>query len=914
MVAIQDPFNALTAFDSDAEPGDHRRYFALASLERAGLGRSSRLPVCLRVVLESLLRNCDGERVTTSQVEALAGWQPNAPRIAEIPFVVARILLQDISGLPALNDLAAMRAAALRLGADPSEIEPGIPVDLVVDHAVSVDFHGRPDAATRNLELEYRRGSERLRLLKWGQQAFSRLRVIPPGNGIVHQINLEHLASGVCERDGLIFPDTLVATDSHAPMVNGIGVLGWGVGGIEAMAGMLGEPICFLTPDVVGVHLKGRLHSAATATDLVLTLTERLRYMNVVGKFVEYFGAGAASLAAADRATVANMAADYGATCGYFAVDERTLDYFRHTGRRAQQVSDIERYYRLQGLFGIPRAGDCDYTVIVEFDLSEVEPVVSGPSKPEQRLALTSIGQRFDQLLHAPRAEGGFGRTSDPPRAQAEGLRHGDVLIAAITSCTNTSNPRLMLAAGVLAKNAIERGMQVPPHVKTSLAPGSKAVSAYLSKAGLLPYLKRLGFHVVGYGCTTCMGNSGPLLADAEVALARHDLIACAVLSGNRNFEARIHPSLKANFLMSPALVVAFALAGTIRIDPEQDPLARDGAGRPVFLRELWPAPGEIEALLPHAHSPELYRREYADLQPAPALWDAIEAPQGPLYDWNPQSTFIVQPPFLENVTLAPPGIGNIIGARALAIFGDGLTTDHISPNAGIRPQSAAGAWLREHGAAEMDSYAMRRCNHHVMARGTFDNPRLVNLLADGEGGITRMSPDTAAIDIFEASRRWRDAGVPLLVFGGEEYGTGSSRDWAARGPCLLGVRAVIARSFERIHRSNLVGMGVLPLQLPSGISAQTLQLDGSETFDLDGLAGDLTPGQLVPLIIRRPNGSSSEVSLRLCAQTVVEGAYLIHGGIMPYVLRKQLERRCHRHANDPSARNGLAACDPRPE
>ncbi len=890
---MDDPFGALREFRTAS--GRTGRYFSLSALESAGLGSVSRLPCCLRIVLESLLRNCDGKRVTQDDVRGVAGWAPNAPREMEIPFAVARILLQDLSGFPALNDFAAMRATARRLGKDPARIEPMIPVDLVVDHQVEVDVRGTPDALARNMELEYRRNAERLALLKWGKQAFSGIRIVPPGNGIVHQVNLEYLARGVWEKDGVFYPDTLVCTDSHTPMINGIGVLGWGVGGIEAMAGMLGEPIYFLMPDVVGVHMSGRLAEGVTATDLVLTVTELLRRSNVVGKFVEYFGDGAASLTPTDRATVANMAPDYGATCGYFPVDEKTIDYYRVTGRDPARVDAIEGYHRAQGLFGIPRKGECDYSQVIELDLSTVVPSVSGPRRPQERINLGDIKGRFAEFFAKDARAGGYGKSAPELDRRVATTRsgldvgHGDVLIAAITSCTNTSNPNLLLAAGLLAKKAVEQGLTVSPRVKTSLAPGSKVVTAYLRDAGLLPYLERLGYHVVAYGCTTCMGNSGPLDPGIENAIVGNDLIACAALSGNRNFEARVHNRLKANFLMSPPLVVAFAIAGTVSIDMTREPIGKGADGKPVFLKDIWPSDAEIAQALRFARNAENFRREYGDLMMARELWDAVPEMTGALYKWDPGSTYILEPPFFSGFGLKLGRVADVRGARILGIFGDSLTTDHISPVAAITPDSPAGQWLQEHGdkPTDLSSFGSRRCNHEVMIRGTFANLRIRNRMApELEGGYTTHQPSGDVMRIFDAAARYRQENVPLVVFAGEEYGTGSSRDWAARGPQLIGVKAVIARGYERIHRSNLVGMGILPCQLTGSDSIASLGIDGTETIDVLGVEGGVSPRQKATLVIQRADGTRREVSVVLRVDTAIEAEYLRHGGIMQYVLR----------------------------
>jgi aconitate hydratase len=891
-----DPFKALSEFKLAS--GKTGKYYSLAALEQAGLGKVSRLPVSLRIVLESLLRNCDGKRVTEAHVTALSAWRPNAPRTAEIPFVLARILLQDLTGFLTLNDFAAMRATAHRLQSDPARIEPKVHVDIVVDHQVEIDVQDSPDALRRNMELEYKRNGERITLLKWAKQAFAGIRVVPPGNGIVHQVNLEYLARGVWEKDGVYFPDTLVGSDSHTPMVNGIGVLGWGVGGIEAEAGMLGEPICFLTPDVVGVHMTGKLREGVTATDLVLTVTELLRRSKVVGKFVEYFGEGAASLSPTDRATVANMAPDYGATVGFFPMDEKTIEYFRITGRDPALVDTIESYYKAQGMFGILGKGGVDYSEVVELDLSKVVPSVSGPRLPQQRLDLGGIKAHFAELFSKSPSENGYGKPAAelgkrfPTTRAGMGIGHGDVLIAAITSCTNTSNPHLLIGAGLLAKKAVERGLKVHPRVKTSLAPGSKVVTAYLRDAGLLPYLEQLGYGVVAYGCTTCMGNSGPLDPAIEDAVVKNDLIGCAVLSGNRNFEARIHNNIRANFLMSPPLVVGFAIAGTVSIDVTREPLGMGSDGQPVHLKDIWPTDAEINSALKFANNAQNFRREYGNLMVAKDLWDAVPERKGALFHWDPASTYIVEPPFFAGFGMKPGKVASITGARALAIFGDSLTTEHISPVAAITPGSPAGRWLQERGVkiVDLSSFGARRCNHEVMVRGTFANLRIKNLMAPGkDGGYTVHQPSGEVMGIYDAAERYKKQGVPQVILAGEEYGTGSSRDWAARGPQLMGVRAVVARGFERIHRSNLLGMGILPCQLGGTDTVQSLGLVGSETYDILGIEGGVRPHQPVTVVVHRQDGGTLEVPAILRVDTEIEAEYLRHGGIMPYVLRSLL-------------------------
>ncbi|MGQ5490047.1 aconitate hydratase AcnA [Thauera sp. ZXT1-4] len=894
-----------TLFDSlktlDSPKGKALQYYALPVLEAAGVGPISRLPVSIRIVLESVLRNCDGQKVTEAHVRELANWQPTAQRTAEIPFVVARVVLQDFTGVPLLADLAAMRNVAVEQGRNAKLIEPLVPVDLVVDHSVQVDHYGTPDALRRNMEIEFERNRERYQFMKWGMQAFDTFRVVPPGIGIVHQVNLEYLFRGVRSRDGLCFPDTLVGTDSHTTMINGVGVVGWGVGGIEAEAAMLGQPVYFLTPDVIGVELKGSLPAGTTATDLVLTVTEMLRREKVVGKFVEFFGEGTASLTVTDRATLANMAPEYGATMGFFPVDEKTVEYMRATGRDEAECVLFEDYFRAQGLFGVPRAGEIDYTRTLVLELATIQPSLAGPKRPQDRIALPAMRQEFERLFSAPVSENGFGREpgqlGDRFATAREGvdLGHGDVLIAAITSCTNTSNPAVMIAAGLLARKAVERGLRVKPHIKTSLAPGSRVVTDYLDKGGLLEPLAALGFALAGYGCTTCIGNAGDLATEFNEAIAEHDLVVAAVLSGNRNFEARIHPNIRANYLASPPLVVAFALAGRANIDLTQEPLGTGSDGQPVYLRDLWPSSDEVAAVLPFATDPSTYRRLYADFTRDHDLWNAIAAPTGQAYDWPP-STYIACPPFFAGFGMTPPPARDIHDARALLLLGDSVTTDHISPAGSFRETSPAGRWLREQGVEKKDfnSYGSRRGNHDVMVRGTFANVRVKNLMLppnpDGsrvEGGYTLL--DGEQTTVYEAASTWMARGVPSIVFAGEEYGTGSSRDWAAKGTALLGVKAVVARSFERIHRSNLVGMGVLPLQFIGDDSWQGLGLDGSETFTLEGITAGLAPQQQLTLQIKRTDGSKRSVPVLCRIDTPIEIEYYRHGGILPYVLREIL-------------------------
>lgn len=913
-------FNTYQEFDSGG--GGKGRFYSLPELEKQGIGPISRLPVSIRIVLESVLRNYDGIKVKEEDVRALANWGAKAERVDEIPFIVARIVLQDFTGVPLLVDLAAMRSTVARMGSDPKIIEPLVPVDLVVDHSVQVDVFGTEDSLQKNMEIEFERNRARYQFLKWGMQAFDTFKVVPPGIGIVHQVNLEYLAKGVLEKNGVYYPDTLVGTDSHTTMINGLGVVGWGVGGIEAEAGMLGQPVYFLTPDVVGVHLSGSLREGVTATDLVLHITEMLRGAKVVGKFVEYFGEGAASLSLTDRATIANMAPEYGATMGFFGVDEETCRYLAATGRTERQIDSFRNYFKAQGLFGIPRKGEVEYSQVLELDLSTIEPNVAGPKRPQDRIELSKLKKKFNSLFEKPVLEGGYGKSSEDKGQRfgtsvaaqrsslvqldrsvsspqvAIDLGHGDVLIAAITSCTNTSNPSVMLAAGLLAKKAVEAGLSVKPAVKTSLGPGSRVVSDYLAKTGLQAYLDQLGFNIVGYGCTTCIGNSGPLDPKIEEVVVRNDLIAASVLSGNRNFEARVHQNIKANFLMSPPLVVAFALAGSVNIDMQSEPIGKGTGGRDVYLKDIWPSMAEVSAVMKSAMDPETYRRLYSDFTSENPLWNEIPSSVGDVYEWDVQSTYIQEPPFFEDFGMSAGVISDIHGARPLAILGDSVTTDHISPAGAIKPSSPAGKYLIENGVevADFNSYGSRRGNDRIMTRGTFANVRIKNLMAPGtEGGVTiyrdAASPAGEQMSIYDASVKYQSAGVPLVVIAGQEYGTGSSRDWAAKGTRLLGVRAVVAQSYERIHRSNLVGMGVLPLQFKDGVTAQTLGLDGTETFDVTGLDGEIRPRQDVTLVIHRAGGKVENVPVTLRIDTPIEIDYYQHGGILPYVLRQLISQ-----------------------
>ena len=898
-MALKDPFKALRPFNAGGKSG---QIYSVPALEQAGLGKVSRLPVSIRLVLESVLRNCDGVAVTENDVRTLAAWNAKKPVDTEIPFVVARIVLQDFTGVPLLVDLAAMREAVARLGKDSAVIEPLVPVDLVVDHSVQVDRAGTADAFRANLALEFERNRERYEFLKWGMQAFETFGVVPPAIGIVHQVNLEHLAKLVFEKDGVLYPDTLVGTDSHTTMINGIGVVGWGVGGIEAEAGMLGQPVAFQTPEVIGVNLTGALREGVTATDLTLRLTEILRKAKVVGKFVEFIGPGTAALSLADRATIANMAPEYGATMGFFPVDERSLAYLRATGRDEAHVALVRDYFQAQGLFGIPKAGDIDYTQVLELDLGTVVPCVSGPKRPQDRIDLPRLKETFNTLFAAPKDRQGFGQdpatrgATAPVGATGRTLGHGSVVIAAITSCTNTSNPSVMLAAGLLAKKAVERGLKVNPNVKCSLAPGSRVVTDYLAETGLAPYLDQLGFNLVGYGCTTCIGNSGPLDPDIEKAIKDGDLVTASVLSGNRNFEARVHGAVRANFLMSPPLVVAFALAGRADIDLDAEPLGAGADGKPVYLRDLWPTRAEIEAAESRGLRPAMFKAKYApeSLANATAEWKSVQGGSGARFSWRADSTYIQEPPFFQGFSMTPPAAPGLSALRPLALLGDSVTTDHISPAGSFKEDTPAGKFLLAAGVAKRDfnSYGSRRGNDRIMTRGTFANTQVKNAMADGrEGGFTKLMPEGRLETIFDACEEYRRRGTGLIVFGGVDYGMGSSRDWAAKGTALLGVRAVVAQSFERIHRSNLIGMGVLPLEFADGGKAADLALDGTETFDLEGVATPVKPRQAVSLVIRRANGKVDRAPLVVRIDTAIEAEYYRHGGILPYVLRQILAR-----------------------
>jgi aconitate hydratase len=961
-LTMTDEFKTLKKFD--AGKGREAFFYSLPALEEQGIGKISRLPVSIRIVLESVLRNCDGEKVRRKDVEALANWNAKSPANEEIPFVVARIVLQDFTGVPLVVDLAAMRSAVKRLGRDPKIIEPLVPVDLVVDHSVQVDFFGSARALELNLDMEFKRNRERYQFLKWGQQAFKTFQLIPPGIGIVHQVNLEYLAKGVLSAQSTIknqlstiyFPDTLVGTDSHTTMINGLGVVGWGVGGIEAEAGMLGQPVYFLTPEVVGVHMSGQLREGVTATDLVLHITQLLRAQKVVGKFVEFYGEGAASLPVPDRATIGNMSPEYGATMGYFPIDQESVDYLKATGRSEEQCLVFENYFRAQKMFGMPLKGETDYSIDIDLDLAEVQPSVAGPKRPQDRINLPDLEKTFRELLEKPVRDGGYGKqnvdlrekhlvelngsaprngemfstdkkedqgispgdelnkiemisnrpTPDPGKEiEAESsdvftqgrthVGHGSVLIAAITSCTNTSNPSVMIAAGLLAKKAVEKGLRVDPGVKTSLAPGSRVVSDYLQKTGLQQYLDQLGFNLVGYGCTTCIGNSGPLHPNIEKTIHKYDLVAASVLSGNRNFEARVHQHIKANFLMSPPLVVAFALAGRVHVNLSREPLGKDKNGKEIFLRDLWPSLSEIRDAMQTALAPETFRKLYRDFANQNPKWNDIPSTTGDIYQWDEKSDYIHEPPFFKDFSMEVGKIDNIVNARPLGIFGDSVTTDHISPAGAIKASSPAGEYLRSRGIdpADFNSYGSRRGNDLVMTRGTFANVRIKNLMVPGiEGGVTKYFPDGKQMSIFDAAMLYQKDNVPLIILAGHEYGTGSSRDWAAKGTKLLGVKAVIATSYERIHRSNLVGMGVLPLQFLDGVTAESLGIDGSQTFSINGLSDALQAAQQLTVELKTTDGKTRYFPVKVRIDTPIEIEYYRHGGILPFVLRQLLARK----------------------
>jgi aconitate hydratase len=938
---MNNPFNTLKTLSKD------RSYYSLPALEEQGIGKIHRLPVSIRVVLESLLRNCDGKSITEEDIARLANWSGKGPYKGDVPFVVARVLLQDFTGVPLLVDLAAMRDAMADQKLKASIIEPQVPVDLIIDHSVQVDRAGTDDAYLFNLKIEFERNRERYEFLKWGQEAFKTFKVVPPGIGICHQVNLEHLAHVVISKEvegkTVLYFDTLVGTDSHTTMINGLGVVGWGVGGIEAEAAMLGQPYVFQMPEVIGVHLSGKLKEGVTATDLTLRLTELLRKEKVVGKFVEFFGEGTASLSVADRATIGNMSPEYGATMGYFPVDEKTIDYLKMTGRDEKMVVQVKEYLIAQKLFGIPRKGEVDYTKVLELNLETVLPCVAGPKRPQDRIDLPQLKTKFEELIQADPDKGGYGQQSKKwPRvfihssgyfaldgehdsggkttigsavtksawSEAEMVEnrpftralvhpgytktspadtiisHGSVVIAAITSCTNTSNPSVMIGAGLLAKKAVERGLKVHPMIKTSLAPGSRVVTDYLEKTGLQKYLDELGFHLVAYGCTTCIGNSGPLDEWMEQAIKEHAIVAASVLSGNRNFEARIHSSVKANFLMSPPLVVAFALAGRVDIDFGKEALGMGADGTPVYLRDLWPSSEEIQMAIMQGLQPAMFKKRYAHILEDNPIWKEVSVKKSAQYSWDSKSTYIQKPPYFDGFTKSLPKRKEVKGLRALALFGDSVTTDHISPAGAFKKDTPAGKYLLAKGVREEDfnSYGSRRGNHEVMMRGAFANVRIRNFMADGkEGGFTKLVPEGEILPIFDACQIYAEKKTPLIIFAGKDYGMGSSRDWAAKGTALLGVRAVVARSFERIHRTNLIGMGVLPLEFQNDASWESLGITGKESFSLTGLEKELTLGQDVTLEV--DGKAKAKLTLRL--DTPAEIDYYNHGGILPYVLRE---------------------------
>jgi aconitate hydratase len=894
-----DPFHARDTFDTGyGNAGIYR----LSRLEGAKLTTVARLPYSIRILLEAVLRGCDGYAVTERDVKNLAGWNAAAPANIEVPFKPARVVLQDFTGVPCVVDLAAMRSSMQRLGGDPKKINPLVPVDLVIDHSIQVDFFGHSDSMERNVEVEFKRNRERYEFLRWGQTAFRNFRVVPPAVGIVHQVNLEYLAKVVfLDKDDaspVAFPDTLVGTDSHTTMINGLGVLGWGVGGIEAEAVMLGQPLYMLAPEVIGLKLSGELPAGATATDLVLTVTQMLRKEGVVNKFVEYFGPAIKGMKVADRALVANMAPEYGATMGFFPVDEQTLAYLRLTGRTNAEVELVERYTKEQQLFYNPADGDPTYTKVLTLDLSTIEPSMAGPKRPQDRVPLASVKRAFRQSLQAPIKERGFGLAEQETARTAtvnenghsDTIGHGAVVIAAITSCTNTSNPDVMLAAGLLAQKAVAKGLTVKPYVKTSLAPGSRVVTDYYRKTGLDTALEKLGFDLVGYGCTTCIGNSGPLPEPVAAAVKGGDLVAAAVLSGNRNFEGRVNPLVKANYLASPPLVVAYALAGSVDVDLATEPLGNGSDGRPVYLKDIWPSRDEVTKVVADAIGADMFRKRYENVFQSNQTWNDLPVSPSELYPWDPESTYVQEPPFLLDLAAEPSPIEPLRGARVLAALGDSVTTDHISPAGSIAATSPAGKYLLEHGVhqADFNSYGARRGNDRVMTRGTFANIRIRNLLAPGtEGGVTRHLPGGDVMSIYDAAMKYKAEGVPLVVLAGAEYGTGSSRDWAAKGTFLLGVRAVLAVSFERIHRSNLVGMGILPLELPQGKTWESLGLTGEEVFEIPDLNDRIQPLSQIRVRATATDGSAKEFACKVRIDTPVEMDYYRNGGILQTVLRK---------------------------
>jgi aconitate hydratase len=886
----RDFFNARSTFDTGTGQATLYRLSALGNVER--------LPFSIKIMLESVLRNCDGYLVTEEDVKTLANYNAKAPAPVEIPFKLTRVVMQDFTGVPAVVDLAAMRAAAKRLGGDPGKINPLIPVDLVIDHSVQVDYFGTLDALKLNADVEFERNQERYEFLRWGQQAFSNFRVVPPATGIIHQVNLEFLAKVVTLRDGVAIPDTLVGTDSHTTMINGLGVVGWGVGGIEAEAVMLGQPLYILTPKVVGMKLTGHLREGVTATDLALTVTQMLRKHGVVEKFVEFYGAGLSQMSLADRATIANMSPEYGATMGYFPIDAETLNFLRRTGRSAAEIMLVERYAKEQGLFRTDETPDPEFTETLELNLADVVPSLAGPKRPQDRVALSDMKKSFESALVAPVKDRGFGLDEGDlaktgyfkDNGHSTEIKHGAVVIAAITSCTNTSNPSVLLAAGLVAKKAVERGLKPPTYVKTTLAPGSKVVTDYLKEAGVLPYLEQIGFDVVAYGCTTCIGNSGPLSQPVSNAVTEGNLVAAAVLSGNRNFEGRVHPIVKANYLASPPLVVAYALAGTVDIDLASEAIGTGKDGQPVMLKDLWPTQQEVSDLIASSIKPEMFAKSYGNVFDGNPQWNAIPVTGGDLYQWNETSTYIQHPPFFSEMTLNTPAIKPLSNLRVLAIFGDSVTTDHISPAGNIAEQSPAGQYLISNGVAKKDfnQYGTRRGNDQVMVRGTFANIRIKNLMVPGvEGGVTIHQPDGERMSIYDAAIKYKDAGIYSVALAGKEYGTGSSRDYAAKGPYLQGVRAVIAESFERIHRSNLVGMGILPLQFKDGQNVESLGLTGKEVIEIVGLGDDLKPRQDVLVKAQKDDGSIVEFRATVRIDTPIEVEYYRNGGILHTVLRK---------------------------